>query len=208
MCCAGNVIATASRVYFHFRCDSDGRPAPEKDKHGRVLVDIYVEINDDDGHVLLLAEVVASQGHTFPILEGGLEYDVFHAMRQAKADKLGFFQLPSENRRFPFRPWDVRDDHVAASKEQPVNNDQLVKSFVMVESSLANEDLVYQAPSTIKNAGMGLFLCSRYTNLPAGSYLCKYSTTFTAERPSAESGKCAVALKFYTAITTIQDECI
>ena len=149
-----------------------------------------------------------SQGHTFPILGGGLEYDVFHAMRQAKADKLGFFQLPSENRRFPFRPWDVRDDQVAASKEQPVNNDQLVKSFVMVESSLANEDLVYQAPSTIKNAGMGLFLCPRYTNLPAGSYLCKYSTTFTAERPSAESGKCAAALKFYTAITTIQDECI
>ena len=167
MRCAGNVIATASRVYFHFRCDSDGTPAPEKDKHGRVLVDIYVEMNDDDGHVLLLAEVVASQRHTFPILEGGLEYDAFHAMRQAKADKLGFFQLPSENRRFPFRPWDVRDDQVAASKEQPVNNDdQLVKSFVMVESSLANEDLVYQARSTIKNAGMGLFLCLRYTNLP------------------------------------------
>ena len=208
MRCARKVIATASRVYFHSRCDPDGRPAPEKDKYGRVLVDIYVQMNDDDGHILLLAEVVASQGHTFPILEGGLEYDVFHAMRQAKTDKLGFFQLPPESRRFPFRPWDVRDDQVAASKEQPVNNDQLVKSFVMVESSLANEGLVYQAPSTIKNAGMGLFLRPRYTNLPAGSYLCKYSTTFTAKRPSAESGKCAAVLKSYTAITTIQDECI
>ena len=52
----------------------------------------YIKMNND-GHVFLLAEVVASQGHTFSILEG-LEYDVFHAMKQVKVKRLGFFQLP------------------------------------------------------------------------------------------------------------------
>ena len=100
MRCAGNVIATASRVYFHFRCDSDGRPAPEKDKHGRVLVDIYVEMNDEwpcfiaRGSCRKSGAYVSDFGRRPRIV-------VFHAMRQAKADKLGFFHYHLRTDVFP-----------------------------------------------------------------------------------------------------------
>jgi hypothetical protein len=139
-----------------------GKMVPEKDKYGRLLVDIHL-LERDDHEVVLLAELVASVGHTFPILDGGVDSGVLSMMEKAKEARLGSFQLPKETRMSPFRTWDVRNNRL----------------FIMVKSPLANEGLLYAAPSTIPRAGMGLLLMPRHFDLLAGSYLCKYATSFT-----------------------------
>ncbi|CAB4003777.1 Hypothetical predicted protein, partial [Paramuricea clavata] len=126
------------------------------------------------------------EGHTFPILDGGLDKDVFDAMVRAKQARSGSFQLPGETRQFPFRPWDTHDESSTSTQEHPVDDDHIT-SFVVLKSPLANKGLVYTAPSTIPNAGTGLFLRPRRTSLLAGSYLCKYATSYTAERPTSEA---------------------
>ena len=193
MRCARRILAISDRVFFRIHMDESGLPAHDLDKYNRLLVEIYVEENDGD-ECALLAERIAEEGHTFPILDGGLDKDVFDAMVRAKQARSGSFQLPHETRQFPFRPWDTRDESSTSTKEYSVDDDHIT-SFVMLKSPLANEGLVYVAPSTIPNAGMGLFLRPRQTSLPAGSYLCKYATSYTAERPTSEAGKSVVITK-------------
>ena len=193
MRCARRILATSDRVFFRIPMDESGFPAHDHDKYNRLLVEIYVEENDGD-KCILLTERIAEEGHTFPILDGGLDKDVFDTMVRAKQARSGSFQLPDETRQFPFRPWDTRDESSTSTKEHPVDDDHITL-FVMLKSPLANEGLVYTAPSTIPNAGMGLFLRPRQTSLPAGSYLCKYATSYTAERPTSEAGKSVVITK-------------
>ncbi|CAB4004090.1 Hypothetical predicted protein [Paramuricea clavata] len=124
MRCAQRILANSHRVFFRIPMDESGLPAHDLDKYDRLLVDVYVEENDGD-ECILLAERIAEEGHTFLILDGGLDKDVFDAMVRAKQAHSGSFQLPGETRQFPFRPWDTRNESSTSTQEHPVDDDHM-----------------------------------------------------------------------------------
>ncbi|XP_028410233.1 uncharacterized protein LOC114532838 [Dendronephthya gigantea] len=52
----------------------------------------------------------------------------------------------------------------------------------------ATEALLYAAPSTLNDSGIGLFLHPRLRKISAGSYLCTYATSWSSYQPSEEDG--------------------
>jgi hypothetical protein len=70
------------------------------DKHNGLLVGIYVQENKDD-KVILLAEHIAEEGHTFLILEDLTRMCLRQWFRQ-KHTHLGSFQFPDKPDSFHF----------------------------------------------------------------------------------------------------------
>ena len=79
MRCAQPILATSHCIFFCIPMDESGLPAHNVDKHNRLLVDTYVEENEGD-ECISVAQHIAEEGHMFPILDGGLNWDVFEAM--------------------------------------------------------------------------------------------------------------------------------
>ncbi len=99
MCCACRIIATSCRMFFHMSV-KHGKMVPEKDKYGRLLVDIHL-LERDDHEVVLLAELVASVGHTFPILDGGVDSRCLEHDGKGKRGTFGFISASQRDKDVP-----------------------------------------------------------------------------------------------------------
>ena len=183
---ARRLITKAQHVFFHMPRDNAGKIIVEKDNCGCLLVDIYVQ-KDGDAEVRLLAEVLAAEGLTLPILEEGVDEGIFKSMIDAKRRHVGLFELPAETRKFPFRPWDIREGD-KPSKNLKTTGENF-RIFRTVDSLYVTEALLYAAPSTLNDSGFGLFLQPRAKKISAGSYLCTYATSWSTDQPSLEDSK-------------------
>ncbi|XP_028410234.1 uncharacterized protein LOC114532839 [Dendronephthya gigantea] len=119
---ARRVITEAQHVFFHMPRDNVGEVTVKKDEYGCLLLDIYVQ-RDEGAEIRLLAEVLAAEGLTVPVVEEGVDEGIFKSMIDAKRRHAGLFELPAETRKFPFRPWDIQQG------ENPLKNQEMTEKI-------------------------------------------------------------------------------
>jgi hypothetical protein len=80
------------------------------DVHGRRLMDVWLGYDDGNNSERKerLSRKLPSEGYTISFYTTGIDKQIDDAMRSAKREKRGMFNLPEELFCYPFRPWELR----------------------------------------------------------------------------------------------------
>ena len=161
--------------------------------HGRVLVDIWYkggqEAEGGEGgdeseslrsvslSLLVNGVAVVDKRYRPPMVS----YAAEHVARESR---VGLFQLPQEvtHEDSPIMPWKTRIAQDVATPKVLCNLQNDLCRVIQAKSKETLESLVYVAPSTVSNAGNGLFLKGRMFDIAPGRYLCEYTTVWHASR--------------------------
>lgn len=193
---ARKIVFQSHKVFLEVKRNPREEMYLDQDLYGRKLVNIWIQ--KEEGESLQpIAVILAKQGHTYQFLQHGYSREVARAVKLAEEEKIGLRSLPKTCRKFPMRPFEVRQewkdpdqvptiynrDYVMPIEEIETANksirdiilkDPSTMGYItrLIRSTLENEGLCFYQKSTIPGAGMGLFLRPRQRVISKGKLLC------------------------------------
>ena len=162
---ARQMVFEARSIYVEvYRDASLASTSVPIDIHGQRLTDVWLGYDEGDGRERkeALSRKLASEGYTMSFYTTGINKWIDDAMRSAKREKRGMFNLPEELFCYPFRLWELR--------QSLTENPDMYKEFLAILTHRQTQQLRgslnsahHQSKPTTNGRTVKIMICSSFT---------------------------------------------
>ena len=161
---ARQMVFEARSIYVEvYRDASLASTSVPIDIHGQRLTDVWLGYDEGDGRERkeALSRKLASEGYTMSFYTTGINKWIDDAMRSAKREKRGMFNLPEELFCYPFRLWELR--------QSLTENPDMYKEFLPILTHRQTQQLRgslnsahHQSKPTTNGRTVKIMICSSF----------------------------------------------